>query len=82
MKAKDELLDTWKTYIADMRSATPLLSPDGSLFYPHDPEFCISNAEEIYVAGDFNRFNRDNLIGHWTAKLFIKPTTAAEPAIS
>lgn len=85
MKAKDELLDTWKTYIADMRSlsrpATPLLSPDSSLFYPHDPEFCISDAEEIYVAGDFNRFNRDNLIGHWTVAPYTHSANPAEPAI-
>ena len=114
MKFKDQLLDTWKTYIADMRRFNVHIDPEyipgscqhprelkrkrdsgvvstpspelraghsRSLHYNGDPQFCISDAEQIYVAGKFAEFNRDHLVGQWTIAPYTHSAHPAEPAI-
>ena len=77
MKSKDELLDTWKTYIADMRRFNVLINAEvspgscqhprelGKLHFNGDPQFCVSDAEQIYLKGKFAEFNRDHSVGQW-----------------
>ena len=90
MKSKDELLDTWKKYLQDMRmfsppaastTFTPTANTPGILYYPEDPQFLIHDDDQLYVAGDFNVFNREHLVGQWTIAPYTHSANPAEPAI-
>ena len=87
-KTKDQLLDTWKQYIADMRRFNKDLPvdknaslPPGVLRFRGDPQYCIHDDEQVYVAGEFAKFNRDHLVGQWTICPYTHSANPAEPAI-
>ena len=86
MKRKDELLDTWKRYIADMRHFSGVTNEDteitpGVLHYPEDPQFCIHDDEQMFVAGDFRDFNTQHMVGQYTIAPYNHSSNPAEPAV-
>ena len=85
LKRKLDLLDTWKRYIADMRNfagATKdtTIAP-GTLHYPEDPQFCISDDEQVYVEGDFRKFNTDHMVGQWAIAPYTHSANPAESTV-
>ena len=83
IKLKDELLDTRKMYLQDMRVFSPAAAPTtiGILHYPDHPQFLIHDDDQLYVAGGFAAFNRDQLVGQWTIAPYTHSANPAEPAI-
>ena len=104
MKSKDQLLDTWKQYIKDMRNFSEAksammtgaewdnLSQDekdkqrseivpGILHYPEDPQFLVSDDEQIYVKGGFQQFNLAHMVGQWTIAPYTHSACPAEPEV-